>query len=215
MAAHRYWRIYITANNGDSYTGIGEVEFRDSSDADLTSPSMTVGQSSYFSSSVGANTVNNSFESVWVSGGSAMPQWVSYDFGSAVDPKSVAIACEAYAIGTRAPKDFKIQFSDDGSSWADQASITGQTAWTADTFKVFAIATYTVSGTVTDTGSPVARTVRAYRRDTGALLGETTSNAPTGSYTLTVSHGGEVQVVCLDDGAGTTYNDKILRVMPA
>lgn len=214
MAAHRYWRIYITANNGDSYTGIAEVEFRDASDTDLTSPSMTVDQSSFFSSSVGANTVNNSFGSVWVTNGGAMPQWVSYDFGSAVDPKSVAIALEAYAISTRAPRDFKIQYSDDGSSWTDQASITGQTSWTADTFKVFPIATYTVSGTTTEDGAPVSRTVRAYRRDTGELLGEVASNAATGAYTLTIGYGGEVQVVCLDDSLGITYNDQIARVTP-
>ena len=36
-----------------------------------------------------------------------------------------------------------------------------------------------------------------------------------GSYTISTSHAGEVQVVCLDDDAGTTYNDLIVRTTPA
>ena len=35
-----------------------------------------------------------------------------------------------------------------------------------------------------------------------------------GSYSISTSHVGEVQVVCLDDSAGTTYNDLIARTTP-
>lgn len=54
-----------------------------------------------------------------------------------------------------------------------------------------------------------------YRRDTGALLGTTTSNATTGAYSFPTAFDGEVQVVCLDDAAGTTHNDLIARTTPA
>lgn len=67
-----------------------------------------------------------------------------------------------------------------------------------------------VSGTVEDsTGTPASRTVRAYRRDTGAFLKEGVSTS--GSYTLNLPYAGEVNVICLDDVAGTTENDLILR----
>lgn len=36
---------------------------------------------------------------------------------------------------------------------------------------------------------------------------------PVGSYSITHSHTGERQIVFLDDASGTTYNDKILRVV--
>jgi len=73
----------------------------------------------------------------------------------------------------------------------------------------------TVSGTVIDSNANgVARTIRVYRRDTGALLGETTSSLTSGAYSLTVSYTGEVQVVLLDDAAGTVENDQILRTTP-
>jgi hypothetical protein len=72
-----------------------------------------------------------------------------------------------------------------------------------------------VSGTILDVnGNGVARAVRVYRRDTGALLGEATSNALTGHYTFTTTFTGEVQAVMLDDGIGTTENDQILRTTP-
>jgi len=71
------------------------------------------------------------------------------------------------------------------------------------------------SGTILDiNGNGVARTVRVYRRDSGALLGSTTSSALTGAYSFSDAYTGEVNVVMLDDSAGTTENDQILRTIP-
>jgi len=74
----------------------------------------------------------------------------------------------------------------------------------------------TVSGTVVDSnGNGVARTVRAYRRDTGDYLSGGTSSATTGAYSITLAYAGEVQVIMLDDaGVGTFENDQILRTTP-
>ncbi len=73
----------------------------------------------------------------------------------------------------------------------------------------------TISGVITDTnGNGVARTVRAYRRDTGALMGEVVSNSLTGAYSITTTHAGEHNVVMLDDVVGTMENDQILRTTP-
>lgn len=72
-----------------------------------------------------------------------------------------------------------------------------------------------VSGTILDiNGNGVARAVRVYRRDTGALLGNTTSSATTGAYSFSDAYTGEVNVVMLDDIAGTIENDQILRTTP-
>ena len=74
-----------------------------------------------------------------------------------------------------------------------------------------------VSGNVKDaSGANAARTVRAYRRDTGALVGSTTSNGTTGNYTIDCSTDTEVTVVALDNAtSGTYYNDQAARVIPA
>lgn len=73
-----------------------------------------------------------------------------------------------------------------------------------------------VSGIVyDDTGSPAARTVRLIDRATGQFLGETVSDAGTGAYSIGTPSVSEAHVVFLDDAGGTTYNDKIIRVVPA
>ena len=72
-----------------------------------------------------------------------------------------------------------------------------------------------ISGTVRDdAGNLCARTVRAYDRATGMLIGSTVSDAVTGAYTLPTRVDTECSVVCLDDSAGATYNDLIVRATP-
>lgn len=74
---------------------------------------------------------------------------------------------------------------------------------------------YAVGGTVIDSNaSPVARTLRVYRRDTGALLASGTSSPVTGAYSIDVAYDQEVNVVMLDDALGTLENDQILRTTP-
>jgi hypothetical protein len=69
------------------------------------------------------------------------------------------------------------------------------------------------SGTVAFEGTPVARLVRAIERDTGRLVAAVMSNASTGAYSLLVPFGVEVQIVCLDDDAGSLANDRVHRVI--
>ena len=73
-----------------------------------------------------------------------------------------------------------------------------------------------ISGVVRDsTTTPVQRTVRAYRRDTGALVASTTSDPVTGAYTINSPSDQEMSVLCLDDAAGSVENDLVLRTTPA
>lgn len=71
----------------------------------------------------------------------------------------------------------------------------------------------TISGIVKDsTGAFAQRMVRAYRRDTGALIGQTISNATTGAYAITTSYAGE-HFVLMHDGTvtlGDPYWDNVL-----
>lgn len=69
-----------------------------------------------------------------------------------------------------------------------------------------------VSGIVyDDTGAGAIRTVRVYRRDTGVLVGTQTS-ASDGTFSCPADFdliSTPLQVVALDDAAGTAYNDLI------
>lgn len=74
--------------------------------------------------------------------------------------------------------------------------------------------TGTISGTVQDsTGAFVARTIRAYERTTGLFIAETVSDG-SGNYSLTNMPAVEHTLLCLDDAAGTVYNDLVLRTTP-
>jgi|GEM_PF-2680044 len=80
---------------------------------------------------------------------------------------------------------------------------------------VVAPTTMTVSGNVyDDTATAAERVVRLYRRSDGAFIGQITSTAGTGAYSLAAPNE-EVQRIVLDDSGGTLYNDIIDRVIPA
>ena len=72
-----------------------------------------------------------------------------------------------------------------------------------------------ITGFVKDMGNnPLARTVRAYARNTGALVGETVSSAVDGSYEIQMIERTELSVVMLDDDAGTLEKDLVIRTTP-
>jgi len=72
-------------------------------------------------------------------------------------------------------------------------------------------------GTVKDdTGTLCARTVRAYRRSNGVLVGSVASDAVTGGYTINTTTDDAHTIIALDDDAGTQYNALVLdKVIPA
>lgn len=67
-------------------------------------------------------------------------------------------------------------------------------------------------GNVKDaTGTNADRTVRAYREDTGAFVGSTTSDAGTGNYTLNSAYGGACTLVFYPAAGETALNAVVLR----
>lgn len=157
MAAWRYWRIWITANNGDIYTALQEIQLRATvGGADLTTPSTPTSQSSQLDSgSTAANLVDNyaapnpqdSAWSTWCTPANAgFPQWVRFDLGSPTTVVELAIWPHN---GNRGPLDFLVQGSNDATTWSTEATFAGVTGWALSVAKTFAVG----SG-VTDT--PVA-----------------------------------------------------------
>lgn len=149
-AGYRYYRIYITTNNSDTYTALGEIELRGTvGGADLTTPSTTSFQSTYYTpnASTAAKAINDAIgagPNAWMSDGTALPQWISFDFGVTTFISEVAMWCEWYSGGpARAPKDFLIQGSTDNSTWVTINGYSGVTGWgfssTTTDVKTFAV----------------------------------------------------------------------------
>ena len=213
MAAHRYWRLYVTAVDGSTeYASVGEFALFSES---IGGTNLAVGKTATQS---GNQVIGSAANAIDGDGGTEagssfpLPWWLAVDLGSggAADIKRFEISAQR-VVPNRSPKDFKIQWSDDGTTWTDQATFTGQTGWTQYESRSFATVSATYSG-VTDL---LGVTVRAHNRATGTPLAQTTSDAVTGAYSLTVGYDGECYIVALDDAGGITYNDKIARVMPA
>lgn len=73
--------------------------------------------------------------------------------------------------------------------------------------------TYSVSGVISEAGTPVARTVYLLDRATGALLGSTTSDASTRAYSFSTFNQDEVLRIVKGSDA-PLQNDRIDRVIP-
>ena len=69
-----------------------------------------------------------------------------------------------------------------------------------------------IGGNVKDSGGAnAARKVRAYREDTGALVGETTSDGSTGNYSMPTEYDGAHTLVLYPGALETTLNCLVLR----
>lgn len=148
--AHRYWRIYITANDGDAtYCGFTEIELRTSvGGADVTVVQLQSGAASALSVPNTANAafraVDNSDTAGWLS--QNKPTWWKYDFGHAghtgnpTENIRQILIKGSFNVPAASPKDFLLEWSDDGSVWTTALTVTGETGWTgasdARTFNV-------------------------------------------------------------------------------
>jgi hypothetical protein len=152
--SHRYWRIYITANDGNAtFFGATEFEMRGSvGGANLLSiltgagPATASGETN--ASNAAWRASDNSNTSGWLANvaGGGLPGWWKYDFGhaghtgpSTADVKQILIR-GSFNAPTGSPKDFQLQWSDNNSTWTTVLTVTGQTGWTgasdARTFNV-------------------------------------------------------------------------------
>jgi len=128
MAAHRYWRIYVTANNyTGSSTGFREIELRESiGGADATGSGTAAADSSFSGSFLPAKAFDNG-TGEWASGTGALPHWISYDFGAGADKDIVEMAWRPRTALGQEPIDFDLQWSDDNAAWTTLFSVRGYT----------------------------------------------------------------------------------------
>lgn len=123
---HRYWRIWIGTNSdnaGGLVTGASEIELRESvGGADATGSGTASSDSDFAGFSAAGAFANDTETTGWASASSAYPHWIAYDFGSGVTKAIVEVGIYARTAvgGIQGPGAFKIQSSDDGTTWADE-----------------------------------------------------------------------------------------------
>lgn len=138
MAAHRYWRIYITEKSGAAtFSAIEELELRSSAGgADVTGSGTASANNS--SGGAAANAVDNDTGTIWATGAGALPHWWAYDFGAGNDQDivEVSITSRSSTAGS-APGAFQLQYSDDGSTWTTRLFCNVEGVWPVSTTHVF------------------------------------------------------------------------------
>lgn len=139
VGGQRYWRLNITATNGDTICAIQEIELRATPGGPtLTTPlsptsasSVNGGSGVYSSKNVVDGDKTSSTVGLWLSE-TGLPQWIYIDLGpSAPAVVEVGIWPENYPPfdATRSPRDFVIQSSADASTWNDRRTLVGETGW--------------------------------------------------------------------------------------
>ena len=128
--SYKTYRLYVTATNGSPVVSIQKLELYSNGNPNLipvmtsnTSPSGVAASSSSYSSEYAPwkafdGNNNSGTASRWISSASSyMPQWIYYKFNQAVNAKYYYILPETGGCADRAPKNFQLQGSNNGSSW--------------------------------------------------------------------------------------------------
>lgn len=211
MAAYRYYKLNCTVSASSGVFMINEIELylglSGAPGSDITTPSMTVTDNqNYGVGHEGAKAFNNSFTigdgSRWQMNGQSYPIWVKIDLGSG-NTQEVLSHMVMADDPTYAPQDWTLQGSNDDSTWTTVATVTSQTGWGAGERRVFNNTfVYSVSGTVKDTSNNgIARTVRVLRKSDGTFIGETTSNASTGIWSVNTPTQSPLQIIAFKSSA--------------
>lgn len=139
--AHRYWRLLLTQRQTGSpyaYYGLAGFDLYDVNGIrNITFANNTqCTASSIFSASYPARfAFDNSLSSRWYSAnGGAEEQWIQYDagVGETLEAFSVSIqAVDTAFASDQAPRNFSVQYSDDGVIWSTPLNVLGATGWTA------------------------------------------------------------------------------------
>lgn len=139
----RYWRIYVTdTETADTYfTSIAEIQMRATLGGSDQCSGGTASASSVDGSNTAAKAFDNNSSTVWLSEAAETgPQWIRYDFGSATTVAQVVIQAQILSSGAaRAPVDFLIQYSDDGTSWTTAHDVRSSVDWTSNETRTFDI----------------------------------------------------------------------------
>jgi len=113
VAAHRYWRLYISALNGAASASIVSLELHTSiGGADVVSGG-TASASSVNGTDAAVNAFDGNTATWWLSASTGVPQWLKYDFGAGNDKDIVEMLVFARngssgTLGTR-PVSFALQ----------------------------------------------------------------------------------------------------------
>lgn len=147
----RYWRLTAQRSNAN-YCVIEELQLRESPGGPSVATGGTASAiSEYTVSTVAANAFDGT-SNVWSSAiltpsGDQMggPWWIQYDFGAGNEKDINQISVKCSTSATEAPWDFRMEYSDNGTTWQPKGKFTA-IDWATNTTQVFNLEVPVVTG---------------------------------------------------------------------
>lgn len=131
MASHAYWRVNITANNGSaSNVTIAEMQYRTTVGGANVATGGTASATNNLSGYPPSQAFDGNASTFWVTN-TGPTVYLAYHFTSAVAIVEYTMAArnDNTAFLGDTPKNWTLDFSDDGTNWTTLATVTGQTSW--------------------------------------------------------------------------------------
>lgn len=223
LTAYSKYRLLITRT---SSTGAGSPAYITVNDFDLwttadhsgtrlgATAGATFSSSGQYASQAPELAFDGNESTLWESdNAAATSRWVRIDLPSAVVVRSFYINSTTYS--NEIPRDFKLQGSNDGTTWVDLFDVTDWvTSATVRAGQYFAIS-LSLSGTsILDTGLGAAR-VLIHKWSTGEFVASVTPNTSTGAWSyrmpepvdVLVTHIGPSGYRPISDGPITPYSE--------
>lgn len=134
---HRYWRLFILTNNGDTnYIAAVNVQFRDEAGVNQIPSGGTASASSAAAgggAAEGFQAYATSTDPYWSTNFAVANQWLKWDFGAGNEKDIRSFTITGVREADRMPNDFRLEWSDDDVNWTQLgATIMNQSGWAID-----------------------------------------------------------------------------------
>ena len=185
MSAHAWWRIKITAPDGNVWDAIVALDMHTSQGGANVCTGGTAFASSQYSGTYSADKAfDGNSGTFWNNGTEGPPtETIGYHFASPVN--IVEIMITATTTPSCSPKDFTIEYSDDGAAYSVLATITGSASWGVLETRTFWPSAVGFTGDIEETTDITNWRIVAFNMATGAVYGTTTSGEAGTTYTIT------------------------------
>lgn len=136
--AHEYWRINGSSPTGVTFLAIAEVEMRATLGGADQCAGGTPSASTADPSSPASNAFDNNATTRWSTVSGNTTGWLLYRFAAPVGVLEYTIQAHPTAP-VRSPKDFSLEFSDDGVDWTAADTRTNQIDWGAGEIRTYQV----------------------------------------------------------------------------
>lgn len=133
--SHSYWRIYVQSNEESDWIGLAEAEFLNHSGGIDLATGGTASSSGVYGGWEPSKAFDDNNTTKWTPG--TKYGWLQYQFASPVAIGAISMTAKDDAAPHTAPKDFAVQYSDDGSVWATAWHVSGETGWALSEKRTF------------------------------------------------------------------------------